>query len=389
MQGCTGVCPAIGPRALPFGSPVMDAYMTDSSSLSRRFLVAIFTEEEDILSATRAATDANHPVYDAFTPYAVHGLDTAQKLPRSRITWIAFFGGVCGFLTATFLQVYTQGVTTSALSGWPLIIGGKPFLPFPAFVPVWFELTVLFAGLSAALGMFAVNGLYPGKKARLLIDGVTNDRFALAFDPQGRGFDEPTIRALMAQHHVAEIAWVDEAPASTGGARKLLTRAGLTLAVLLVVIAGAWVALNAPHHEAEVAAPAPAAKPIVLLTEAELAGVNTDAALVVAGEAKFRANCVVCHGEKAEGKVGPNLTDKFWLHGNGSLADIYATIAKGVLEKGMPSWALTLQAADLKALTAYVGSLRGRNVPGKEPQGNPVELPAAASPAAAATPAAP
>ncbi len=359
------------------------------ASPSRRFLVAIFAEEDDILSATRAATDAQFPVYDAFTPYAVHGLDVAQKLPRSKVTWIAFFGGLVGFLTASFLQTYTQGVTTGALSGWPLIIGGKPFLPWPAFVPVWFELTVLFAGLSAAGGMFIVNGLYPGKKPRLLIDGVTNDRFALAFDPQGSGFDEAKVRGLMAAHHVAEIAWVDEVATSMDGALRLFKRVALVCSGIVVIAVGIWAAVNAPHREPEAPVLAAAPKPIVLLTETELSAVAADAKLIAAGEAKFHTTCAVCHGEKAEGKVGPNLTDKFWIHGKGTLADIYATIAQGVLEKGMPSWALTLQPDELKALAIYIGTLRGRNVPGKEPQGNPVELPIATSPAAAATPTAP
>lgn len=357
-----------------------------SASPSRRFLVAIFTDEEDILSATRAATDTNLPVFDAFTPYAVHGLDIAQKLPRSKVTWIAFFGGIVGFLTASLLQIYTQGVTTPLLSGWPLVIGGKPYLPFTAFVPVWFELTVLIAGLSAAFGMFFVNGLYPGKKPRLLIDGVTNDRFALAFDPEAVGFDEARVRSLMAEHHVAEIAWVDEAPGSTGAAGRLFKQIAMVFGGLFVVVAGIWAAVNAPSREPPPPAPVSAPAPIVLLTEAELSAASGDAKLLADGEAKFRTNCVVCHGEKAEGKIGPNLTDKFWIHGRGTLADIYATIAKGVLEKGMPSWALTLQPNDLKALTVYVGTLRGRNVPGKEPQGDAVELPTVVTPAVAATP---
>ncbi len=360
--------------------------MTESSTSPRRYLVAIFTEEEQILSATRAATDAGLPVHDTFTPYAVHGLDHAQKLPRSKVTFIAFFGGMLGFLTAGCLQIYTQGVTTPLLSGWPLVIGGKPFLPFPAFVPVFFELTVLFAGLSTAFGMFAVNGLYPGKKARLLIDGVTNDRFALAFDPNGKGFDEGAIASLAQSHHVAELAWVDEAPAGEGP-RKTLIKLGMAGTLVLALVAGIWAAVNAPHHEAEAPVVAAPAAPIVLLTEAELSAVAADAAVIANGEAKFKANCVVCHGEKAEGKVGPNLTDKFWIHGKGTLADIYATVAKGVLEKGMPSWATMLPPADVKAVVIYVGTLRGKNVPGKEPQGEAVEMPTSATPAA--VPAAP
>ncbi len=174
------------------------------------YLVGIFTEEEQIMAVTQAATDAGMPVYDTFTPYAVHGLDHAQKLPRSKVTFVAFFGGMCGFMTAGLLQIYTQGIPTPMLSGWPLIIGGKPFLPFPAFVPVFFELTVLFAGLSTAFGMFAINGLFPGKKAKLLIDGVTNDRFAIAIDPKGQNYDEAKVRGLFAAHGATEVAFIGE-----------------------------------------------------------------------------------------------------------------------------------------------------------------------------------
>ena len=174
------------------------------------FLVGIFTEEDQIMAVTQAATAAGLPVHDTYTPYAVHGLDRAQKLPRSKVTFVAFFGGMCGFLTAGLLQIYTQGITTPFLSGWPLNIGGKPYLPWTAFVPVFFELTVLFAGLSTAVGMFAINGLFPGKKAKLLIDGVTNDRFAIAIDPTGKNYDEAQVRALFAAHEAAEVAFIGE-----------------------------------------------------------------------------------------------------------------------------------------------------------------------------------
>lgn len=184
----------------------MQAQTKDPST----YLVGIFTEEEQILSVTKAATDAGMPVHDTFTPYAVHGLDGAQKLPRSIVTFICFGGGAVGLMSAAFLQTYTQGITKPMLSGWPLNIGGKPFLPWTAFVPVFFELTVLFGGLSAAFGMFAVNRLYPGKKAKLHIDGVTNDRFAIAIDPAGKNYNEQSVRGLFAEHGAAEVAFVSE-----------------------------------------------------------------------------------------------------------------------------------------------------------------------------------
>ena len=128
------------------------------------------------------------------------------------------------------------------------------------------------------------------------------------------------------------------------------------------------------------------------LTEAELAAAVADPETVAAGKAKFKEVCVACHGDNAEGKIGPNLTDKFWLHGKGHLAEIYQTIAKGVPEKGMPTWSRNLKPSELRGVAAYVGSLRNSNVAGKAPQGDPADdggaAPAAIPPAATAAPAA-
>ena len=176
----------------------------------KQYLVGIFTEEDQIIAVTKAATDAGLPVYDTFTPYAVHGLDAAQKLPRSKLTFVCGAGGTLGFCTSFFLQSYTQGIETPFLSGWPINVGGKPFLPWPAFVPVLFELTVLFAGLISAAGLLAFCGLFPGKTPRLQIPGVTDDRFAIVIDPAGKGYDEAQARALLSAHGAADVSFLGE-----------------------------------------------------------------------------------------------------------------------------------------------------------------------------------
>lgn len=177
----------------------------------RSFLVGVFDDEHAILAVTRAIAAAGLPIHDCFTPYAVHGLERAQGLPRSKLTFVCFGGGAIGFLTAVALQTYTQGIETSFLSGWPLNVGGKPFIPNTAFVPVCFELTVLFAGLSAAAGLLLFCGLLPGRQPKLLVDGVTDDKFAIALDTAAPGFDEAKARALMAAHHAVEVSYIAEA----------------------------------------------------------------------------------------------------------------------------------------------------------------------------------
>jgi cytochrome c oxidase cbb3-type subunit 3 len=92
---------------------------------------------------------------------------------------------------------------------------------------------------------------------------------------------------------------------------------------------------------------------------------------VMAGAAQvFASRCAQCHGAGAEGKIGPNLTDPYWLHG-GRPTQIYHTITEGVPEKGMLAWKQQLRPAELLAVAAYVTSLQGSNPANpKPPQGD-------------------
>ncbi|GAA3990765.1 cbb3-type cytochrome c oxidase N-terminal domain-containing protein [Mucilaginibacter dorajii] len=94
-----------------------------------------------------------------------------------------------------------------------------------------------------------------------------------------------------------------------------------------------------------------------------------DPAVISAGQAIFIQNCKPCHGEHAEGNVGPNLTDDYWLHG-GKINDLFKTIKYGVLAKGMPTWEKQLSPKQIADVANYVKSLHGTNPAGaKEPQG--------------------
>lgn len=95
---------------------------------------------------------------------------------------------------------------------------------------------------------------------------------------------------------------------------------------------------------------------------------NTDP--IKMGQAVYASKCSVCHQPNGEGSIGPNLTDNYWIHGQGTLVDIETVIKKGVDGKGMPPWEQALSVAELKAVVAFVHSLSGTNVPnGKAPQG--------------------
>ncbi|WP_128547511.1 cbb3-type cytochrome c oxidase N-terminal domain-containing protein [Larkinella soli] len=94
-----------------------------------------------------------------------------------------------------------------------------------------------------------------------------------------------------------------------------------------------------------------------------------DAPAIESGKALFNQYCTACHGESAEGKVGPNLTDEYWLHG-GNIKAVFHTIAEGVPEKGMVPWKKQLNPLQIQQVASYILNLKGTNPPNaKEPQG--------------------
>ena len=105
------------------------------------------------------------------------------------------------------------------------------------------------------------------------------------------------------------------------------------------------------------------------ISEEKLAGIMSDSAAIAAGKEKFGLYCASCHNKSGEGLIGPNLTDEFWLHGDATLMAIRKIVAQGVAAKGMPAWDKVLSADDMNNVVAFVGTIRGTNVKGKEPQG--------------------
>ncbi len=105
------------------------------------------------------------------------------------------------------------------------------------------------------------------------------------------------------------------------------------------------------------------------LNEETLQAMATEEVHVEAGRAIFIATCSTCHYDDARGNIGPNLTDKFWLHG-GKAMDIYTTISKGYPDKGMVAWEPTLGLIRCMQATAFVLSIKNTNAAnGKAPQG--------------------
>lgn len=109
-------------------------------------------------------------------------------------------------------------------------------------------------------------------------------------------------------------------------------------------------------------------------TEEDYLALVTNKEAIERGKAEFMMKCMPCHGDKGQGLIGPNLTDEYWIHGDGTISAILTVMNDGVLDKGMPSWKGQIQPELMEEVAAYVYSIYGTNPPGaKEPQGGKIE----------------
>ena len=203
--------------------------------MNRRLFTVTFAGEEDLLEATRAAREQGLNIIDVYTPYAVHGLDKALGLRPSRLSRVCLVCGILGAFFAMWFQYWSTAVD------WPINVGGRPWNSWPAFIPVTFELMVLFAGLGVVFAFFVVSKLFPGKRAVLPAPGITSNRFLLVLEENSAAFDGGAVRRLFQDFHALEMEEREQDSMPASG-RAFLT--GRPLNIFLFIIFLTVVALN-------------------------------------------------------------------------------------------------------------------------------------------------
>jgi hypothetical protein len=116
-------------------------------------LMAEFDSPQQLLDAAHKAHGAGYKKMDAFSPFPVEGLAEAIGFHKNMVPFVVLVGGIIGGLSGYLLQYYVAVIT------YPINVGGRPYHSWPSFIIVTFEMTILFAGLSAVFGMLALNGL--------------------------------------------------------------------------------------------------------------------------------------------------------------------------------------------------------------------------------------
>ncbi len=149
--------------------------------IEKNIIFGLYDDEEILKSAVRKANEDHLQIMDVLTPFSVHGLDPLLGLEESRLHIGGFVYGMLGTLTA-FL-----GMTWIFTRDWPQIYGGKPYWPILSFVPITFEVTVLFASIGMVVTFYIINGQGPGIKNPIIHPRITDDKFCIAFRTDGLG----------------------------------------------------------------------------------------------------------------------------------------------------------------------------------------------------------
>jgi len=164
----------------------------------KKYFVVSFDNEFDLKDAVKSYKENDFTIFDAFTPYAVHGLDKVMGLKPSRLTKICFIFAVIGLVFGLYGQYWISAVS------WPINIGGKPWNSLPAFMPIAFETTVLFAGLGTVFVLLWKTGVLPGRKPLVFAPNVTDDNFVVVLTEDMGSFDRDEAEKIATNNNAVE-----------------------------------------------------------------------------------------------------------------------------------------------------------------------------------------
>lgn len=167
----------------------------------KKVLFGLFEDEEILKKAVKNVRAEGMKISDVLTPFPVHGLDSLLGLRQTKLHSAGFIFGLTGTLTAL---TYIIWITTV---DYPINYGGKPYFSLPAWIPITFELTVLFASIGMTLTYLYLNRMAPGVKPKILDERITSHLFAMTFEIDGNTSEDKKeeIRKVLSHCGAVEI----------------------------------------------------------------------------------------------------------------------------------------------------------------------------------------
>ena len=169
-------------------------------------LMAEFDHPDDLLHAAQHAYGAGYRKMDAFSPLPIHHLSDSLGYSKHRVPFFVLLGGLVGACTGFGLQYWVSVIE------YPLNVGGRPFLSWPMFVPVTFELGILFAAFGALISMFVLNGLPRPYHPVFHVpdfERASTDGFFLCIESEDPKFDLSKTREFLEGLHAKKVVEVE------------------------------------------------------------------------------------------------------------------------------------------------------------------------------------
>ncbi len=159
-----------------------------------KVVIAEFDSTAELMRAAEKIREAGYTKFDCHSPFPIHGMDSAMGLKRSGLGYIVGFFAFTGLTAAIILQWWASVVA------YPLVISGKPFFSYQAYLPVTFSLAVLFAAAAAIFGMLVLNKLprlnHPVFSSELF-KKATDDGFLVTIESDDPKFDESEVKKYL------------------------------------------------------------------------------------------------------------------------------------------------------------------------------------------------
>jgi hypothetical protein len=173
--------------------------------MSTKIVYGLYDDDDVLMDGVKTIRSKGHHIDEVYTPFPMHGLDHAMGLKHSRLAICAFIYGVIGCSFALWMMWYIM------IENWPQNIGGKPSFSLienlPAFIPITFELTVLFAGHLMVITYLIRCKLYPGANTSSPDPRTTDDKFLMEIHVHG---DTNEIKELMKETGAIEVTEKEE-----------------------------------------------------------------------------------------------------------------------------------------------------------------------------------
>jgi ActD protein len=170
-------------------------------------LMAEFDDPTALVAAARRTREAGYRRYDSFSPFPIHDLFDAMQIRDRRVPLFVLFGGIAGMVGGFGLQAWVSAID------YPLNIGGRPYISWPMFIPVTFELTILVAALTAVFCWVVLSGLpmpyHPVFNVKRFAARASQNGFFLAIEATDPKFDRAATREFLKSLGAREINEVE------------------------------------------------------------------------------------------------------------------------------------------------------------------------------------